>query len=56
MYFAPFIVSVEHERKVPVVIERATAEDLKATAKDPKWQTDWTSEYLADEKKLKSIL
>ena len=50
MYFAPFIVSAEHERKVPVVIERATAEDLKATAKDPKWQTDWTSEYLADEK------
>ena len=45
----PFIV-LEHERKVPVVIERATAEDLKATAKAPKWQTDWTSEYLADEK------
>ena len=45
----PFIV-LEHERKVPVVIERATAEDLKATAKTPKWQTDWTSEYLADEK------
>lgn len=51
----PFIV-LEHERKVPVVIERATAEDLKATAKTPKWQTDWTSEYLADEKKLRSIL
>ena len=50
MYFAPFIVRAEHERKVPVVIERATAEDLKATAKVPKWQTDWTSEYLADEK------
>ena len=46
----PFIVRAEHERKVPVVIERATAEDLKATAKAPKWQTDWTSEYLADEK------
>ena len=45
----PFIV-LEHERKVPVIIERATAEDLKATAKAPKWQTDWTSEYLADEK------
>ena len=45
----PFIV-LEHERKVPVVIERATAEDLTATAKAPKWQTDWTSEYLADEK------
>ena len=40
----------QHERKVPAVIERATAEDLKATAKAPKWQTDWTSEYLADEK------
>ena len=26
MYFAPFIVRAEHERKVPVVIERATAE------------------------------
>ena len=50
MYFAPFIVRAEHERKVPVVLERATAEDLKATAKAPKWQTDWTSEYLADEK------
>ena len=50
MYFAPFIVRAEHERKVPVVIERATAENLKATAKVPKWQTDWTSEYLADEK------
>ena len=50
MYFAPFIVRAEHERKVPVVIERATAEDLKATAKVPTWQTDWTSEYLADEK------
>ena len=35
MYFAPFIVRAEHERKVPVVIERATAEDLKATAKAP---------------------
>ena len=50
MYFAPFIVSAEHERKVPVVIERATAENLKITSKAPKWQTDWTSEYLADEK------
>ena len=45
-----FIVRAEHERKVPVVIERATAEDLKITSKAPKWQTDWTSEYLADEK------
>ena len=45
-----FIVSAEHERKVPVVIERATAENLKITSKAPKWQTDWTSEYLADEK------
>ena len=36
MYFAPFIVSAEHEQKVPVVIEKATAEDLKATAQPTK--------------------
>lgn len=30
MYFAPFIVRAEHERKVPVVIERATARGLES--------------------------
>ncbi|MFZ2134135.1 MAG: hypothetical protein WAV19_13625 [Blautia wexlerae] len=32
MYFAPFIVRAEHERKVPVVIERATAETITTAA------------------------
>ena len=55
MYFAPFIVRAEHERKVPVVIERATAEDLKLP---PKYRNGRRTglRNILPMKKLKSIL
>lgn len=46
MRFSLFITDNQHGHKVPVSMERATAEDLKLTTVPPQWQTDWTSDYI----------
>ena len=48
MFFAPFVVSGQTGEKVPASIEVAAQEELCCTVQEPKWQTDWTSDYLAD--------
>ena len=37
-----------NKNKVPVTAKKATAQDLSATTADPKWQTDWTDDYIAE--------
>ena len=46
MLFTPYIFSADGE-PLPVVIDSATASDLKVTSESPVWQTDWTSDYLS---------
>lgn len=48
MLFEPYVRSARSDEKVKAVIVPATQKELEATAKEPVWQTDWTSEYLAD--------
>lgn len=38
----------DEAEKVAVEIVPATKEDVSVTKADPRWQTDWESEYLAD--------
>ncbi len=45
MIFAPFIVSTSDHQKVEVAIRPAIQGDLEQAKKD--WQTDWTSDYIA---------
>lgn len=37
-------------KKVPAKVLRATREDLETTVTAPVWQTDWTSEYIAEDR------
>ena len=46
MLFTPYIISADGE-PLPVLIDSATASDLKVTSENPVWQTDWTSDYLS---------
>lgn len=48
MYFAPYVIHSNNAEKVAVKIITATQQDLAATNADPRWQTDWESEYLAN--------
>lgn len=48
MFFDPYVWDGCSGEKVNAVIEPATREELELTAKEPIWQTDWTSDYLAD--------
>ena len=48
MLFAPYIISGKTGEKISASIEAATQEELRCTVHEPKWQTDWTSDYLAD--------
>ena len=34
-------------QQVPVAIEPMTPQDAATTTKEPRWQTDWTSEYIS---------
>lgn len=43
--FALFILNLEGQR-IPVRMVKATAEDLRRTTAEPKWQTDWTDPYI----------
>ena len=48
MYFCPFVISSDTGKALHVSVARAEGNDLEATYTTPKWQTDWTSEYLSD--------
>lgn len=48
MFFRPYLIQGKTGEQTTVTIEPATPEDLQATTGDPIWQTDWTSDYLAD--------
>ena len=45
MQFRPFVYDAMNQQ-VPVAIEPMTPQDAAAT-KEPRWQTDWTSEYIS---------
>ena len=44
--FRPFVYDAMNQR-VPVAIEPMTPQDAATTTKEPRWQTDWTSEYIS---------
>ena len=46
MLFRPFVVDAKSGEKIYVEIVEASEADIVATSKDPKWQTDWSSNYL----------
>ncbi len=48
MYFSPFVILSNTGSPIEVSVEPANKTDLEATHGVPKWQTDWTSEYLSD--------
>ena len=48
MRFIPYILRGADGDTIQVIIEPASASDLAATSKDPIWQTDWNSGYLAN--------
>ncbi len=48
MFFSPFVLQGDTGTPVDVVFAEATANDLVATKNNPKWQTDWTSDFLSD--------
>lgn len=47
MFFYPFVVQADTVRTEEVSIIPASKEDLAETHRAPKWQTDWTTGYLA---------
>ncbi len=44
--FLLYVVRNTNKAKVSVTVKKATAEDLSVTAANPKWQTDWSSDYI----------
>jgi len=48
MVFSPFVIASQTGERVEVSFAPASQEDLDATRSDPKWQSDWNSEYLSD--------
>ena len=48
MYFEPYLIRRRDGARVAASIEPATQADLEQTRQQPHWQTDWTSDYLAD--------
>ncbi len=48
MYFEPYLIRRRDGARVAASIEPATQADLEQTRRQPHWQTDWTSDYLAD--------
>jgi len=48
MFFDPFVIASQTGERIPVQIVPATVANLSATKGDPKWQTDWSSDYLSD--------
>lgn len=56
MIFQPYVIRRADHVQVCAVIEPAAQEELEQTAGSPHWQTDWTSDYLRDEKIKKYAL
>ena len=48
MIFKPYVILTSSGNVVNVEIEPATQGDLAVTRDSPKWQTDWTQDYLSD--------
>ena len=48
MQFRPYVKLASSDEIVEVSVESATLDDLAATSRNPKWQTDWTGDYLSD--------
>ena len=48
MTFSPYVILSATGETVSVAIEPATQVDLEATHHEPKWQTDWTGDYLSN--------
>lgn len=48
MVFSPFVIASQTGKRVEASFSPASQEDLDATRGDPKWQSDWNSEYLSD--------
>ena len=48
MFFEPYLIRSEDGTRVSATIAPASRADLEQTRSQPRWQTDWTSEYLAD--------
>jgi len=44
--FRPFVYDDANQQEL-VVIEPMTPQDAATTTKEPRWQTDWTSEYIS---------
>ena len=44
--FRPLVYDDANQQE-PVVIEPMTPQDATTTTKEPRWQTDWTSEYIS---------
>ena len=44
--FRPFVYDAANQQ-APVAIEPMTPQDAATTTKEPRWQTDWTSEYIS---------
>lgn len=48
MYFRPYVVEQATGKRIDVIIDPASKQDLQFTSEDPLWQSNWNSEYLSD--------
>ena len=46
MQFRPSVYDATNQQ-LPIVIEPMTQQDAATTTREPRWQTDWTSEYIS---------
>ena len=46
MRFQPYVILADNGAPVSVSVSEASDADLLSTAEDPKWQSDWTSDFL----------
>ncbi len=44
--FSLYVLTRANRNKIPVTAKQATAQDLSVTTAEPKWQTDWTDDYI----------
>lgn len=51
--FEPYILSGQTHEQIPVVIDEMTPADAASTNQIPLWQTDWTSDFIANPDYLK---
>ena len=47
MIFVPFVIQADSGKRIKAVIIPAEQTDIDATHNSPRWQTDWSSEYLS---------